>query len=224
MTEIIHPLHLPAGLTAFMTVGASFAGDEGRQELAFLGVQQLVTLHQVHGRDIVKVTAANILPVMGTSADGLFTKEKGIALGIRTADCFPVLLAGDEYIAALHCGWRSTVKGIIEKAGSMFEAAGARMRYAWIGAGISRDSFEVKEDFIKTASSFFDPEPYLMRTSDAMFFDLPKLITDKLSAFGAVNIQNAGICTVKDERFYSYRRDPGEKRRMLTVIMKEGIF
>ena len=226
MQGVLVPKKLPAGLSAFMTTGEgpaftrrSFASGQSVPELEALGIKNLVTLHQVHGSDVIKVGLGGMFAANGAEADGLFTKERGLALGILTADCFPVLLAGERHIAALHCGWRSTVHGIIEKAAVLFEKADDRPSYAYVGAGISADSFEVKEDFTLAVSGLFSPEPWLKRKDSGLYFDLEGLITDKLVQVGLRDIECAGLCTVKDERFFSYRRAPGELRRMLSIIM-----
>lgn len=225
---------VPAGVTVFMTTagdGATFnkyGADGGKVKESYdqlkkqFEIEDLVTLHQCHSADIVKVNRANFSALDGASGDGLFTADCNLALGVLTADCYPVMLAGKNHVAALHCGWRGTVKGIIAGAIKLFNAQGEQPEYAYIGAGISKDAFRVQNDFITDIKKYIDPEPYLSVKDDKYYFDLAQLIKDQLQYHGVGTVEHSGVCTSQDRRFHSYRRDGKDAGRMLTVIYRKG--
>ena len=82
---------------------------------------KIVTLNQVHGNDIIEVNHNNAAEVLFSKADGLFTDEYNLPLGVITADCLPVMIAGEKCISSLHCGWRSLNGGIIDNAFKLFQ-------------------------------------------------------------------------------------------------------
>ncbi len=103
---------------------------------------------QVHGDEIAVVEAGT---PQALEADGVITREKNFLIGISTADCVPVLLydAATETVAAVHAGWRGTVKHIVKKAVSRMQAlSGSKPSdiYAAIGPSISPAAFEVGEE------------------------------------------------------------------------------
>lgn len=111
----------------------------------------LVRLKQIHGCDIHHAGAD---PVPG---DGLWTSTPGEGIGVRVADCAPILLAGlaadEPWVAALHAGWRGAVGGILRRGVAMFERAGGDPAgLAWaLGPAIRRCHFEVGAEVIETA-------------------------------------------------------------------------
>ncbi len=219
----------PQGVRIFMTTaynGANFSRQTAASRtwdkilLEQHNLSRLVTLHQIHSADIVEINDVNYSIVDGVSADGLVTADSNIALGVLTADCYPVFLVGNKLLAALHCGWRGTVKGIIPHAKSYFDKMQDKLLYAYVGAGISKGAFEVKEDFIADVSSYIEPSKYLTYSGGKYCFDLPGLITDHLSDAGVELIETANRCTATDNDFYSYRRDK-DSRRMMSVIVRD---
>jgi len=117
----------------------------------------LITLRQIHSDLIHVVRSAQPGPLVG---DGMVTNIRGIALGILVADCFPVLLvdARNKAVGAFHCGWRPTVKRIVEKGlGIMRHEYGTRPEdvYAAIGPGIQSCCYEVGEELREQFESQF---------------------------------------------------------------------
>ena len=123
----------------------------------------LVTLRQIHS-DLIHVVRSRqpgVLKQSRLTGDGLVTDLTGVALGILTADCFPVLLVDTRHraVGAFHAGWRGTVKRIVEKGvGIMRLEFGSRAEdiYAAIGPGIQSCSFEVGEEVEEAFHSQFD--------------------------------------------------------------------
>ncbi len=193
-----------------------------------LSADRVVTVQQVHGDEIVTVTALNYGDVKPRQADGLVTDAPGIAIGIETADCVPVLLVdpATPAVGAVHAGWRSTVRKIVQKAvARMQHAFGSDPAHmiAAIGPAIGPECYEVDEPVMGPVREAF---PYWKdvaqaRGNDRWSLDLVKLNTRELAAAGLKerNIHSLGLCTAcRRDRFYSFRAE-GRTGRMLSVIM-----
>jgi len=108
-------------------------------------------LTQVHGAAVVEAAAAL------QEADGLWTRTPGLAIGVRVADCVPVLLAGPlpgrPWAAALHAGWRGATAGILRRAVAIYAGLGGDPgELAWaLGPAILKCHFEVGEEVVAAA-------------------------------------------------------------------------
>ena len=127
----------------------------------------LVTLRQIHSDLIHVITAPTTQPLVG---DGMVTNVPGIALGVQTADCFPVLLIDkkNRAVGAFHAGWRGTVQRIAEKGlGLMRHEFGTRPEdvLAALGPGIQDCCYEVGEELKANFESQFDYAQELFRDS-----------------------------------------------------------
>jgi polyphenol oxidase len=175
--------------------------------------ENLATPYQVHGTTAVTVDRA-WGPGLGPHADAVVTDRPGIAVGVGTADCGPVLFAEPEarIVAAAHAGWKGVLAGILEATIEAMEQLGAsRSRIAAaLGPTIARDAYEVGAEFVarfETAdpenARFFRPAA---RQSHA-HFDLPAYIVARLGRAGIGHVADVGLCTYCDaDRFFSYRR------------------
>lgn len=170
----------------------------------------LCTATQVHGRDVATVKAP--LAKLG-NVDGLATKEIGLALGILTADCAPVLIADQNasVIGAAHCGWKGTLNGVLESTLDAMVNLGARLEKleAAIGPCIGPQSYAVsrgfREEFLRSdaASADYFHEP----SSSTITLDLPGYIAHRLLRAGIAVVDDLGCDTyLEDEQFFSYRR------------------
>jgi YfiH family protein len=189
---------------------------------------RVVTVDQVHGENIVKVDELNYRNVRTMHADALITDVPGFAIGVETADCVPVLLfdPAKPAVAAVHAGWRSTVKKIVQKAinrmSEEFGSEPSRM-IAAIGPAIGPECYEVDEPVVgpvREAFSFWE-EVTVTRGSDRWSLDLVKANRTELLQIGLLdkNIHSVGMCTsCRKDLFYSYRAE-GRTGRMLSVIM-----
>jgi polyphenol oxidase len=160
----------------------------------------------------------------------MVTATPGLALGITTADCGPVLFADAEarVIGAAHAGWRGAVTGVLESTIAAMERLGARRAtiVAVLGPTISQKAYEVGPDFIKRfAEEAPGHERFFMETErpDHAMFDLPGFIGARLEAAGIEAFTNLGLCTYSDEeRFFSYRRTTHRKEpdygRLISAI------
>lgn len=173
----------------------------------------LLSLYQVHSADIATVTEPWALADR-PRADGMVTDRPGIALGIATADCGPILFADPHrgVVGAAHAGWRGAFLGVIEATLAAMEGLGARREaiVAVLGPTIGRASYEVGPEFQarfleadEANARFFAPSA---REGHGLF-DLPAYIGARLAAAGIAQHGDVGLCTYADERrFYSYRR------------------
>jgi YfiH family protein len=173
----------------------------------------LVTLHQVHSGEALAVSAP-WLDDGRPHADGMATDRPGLALGILTADCAPVLFADREagVVGAAHAGWKGALGGIVEATLRVMESLGAdRARIAAaVGPCIARRSYEVGEAFLRR---FTEGEPENERffsdgaRPDCRQFDLEGFVVSRLAAAGLGRIEALGEDTYSQpHRFFSYRR------------------
>lgn len=172
----------------------------------------LVTAHQVHSPDVVVATAPwpdDARP----KADALVTDRPGLALGVVTADCAPVLLADREagVVGAAHAGWRGAFAGVIAATVTAMEGLGAdRTRIAAaVGPCIARKSYEVDESFLRR---FIEAEPanehFFTPGRDGHHqFDLEAYVLARLAEAGVTRAEALGLDTYADaDRFFSFRR------------------
>ncbi|MDB5416114.1 MAG: hypothetical protein JWR10_4449 [Rubritepida sp.] len=167
--------------------------------------QNLRALRQVHGPRVVDATIAwDVLP----EADGMVTRTPGVALGIITADCAPVLFhdAQAQVIGAAHAGWRGAVSGVLEATIAAMQALGADPAQisAVVGPCIAQASYEVRADLRDAVGEprFFGAG----RDSQHFQFDLAGYCVARLTAAGVAGA-SIGLDTLADEaRFFSHRR------------------
>lgn len=172
----------------------------------------LATVFQVHSPDAVAVTEP-FEERLRPRADALVTDRPGLAIGILTADCTPVLLADRHagVVAAAHAGWKGALGGVTDSTVALMETLGAdRGRIvAAIGPCIARASYEVDEGFLRR---FADADPDNERFFAAgrpghHQFDLEAYVAHRLAAAGVRTVEMLGLDTYGDaDRFFSFRR------------------
>jgi len=194
--------------------------------------ERLITAYQIHSADVViaeRPWPADARP----QADAIVTRVAGLAIGVTTADCGPVLLADPKarVVAAAHAGWRGALTGVIRATIAAMERLGAeRTRIAAaIGPMIRQPSYEVGPDVIARFRAadlnnerFFAPAA---RDGHAMF-DLAGYIAARLDRAGIDRIADVGLCTYADPRFFSYRRathrgEPDYGRHINVIALAE---
>lgn len=183
----------------------------------------IVTLNQVHGNAVLEVNKKNAADIMFSKADGLFTCEHNLPIGVITADCLPVMLAGNRCISSLHCGWRSLNAGIIDNAFKLFKKYDDMPVYAYIGAGICEKCYEVRNDLVSQLNPAYNPKQALLEKGQGYYLlDMKKLATNAL-IYNGLNIDNIEISIYSSccsEGFYSYRLENGKTGRMVTTIQR----
>lgn len=183
-----------------------------------IGADRLVSPYQIHSADVITVSAP-FAQDADRKADALVTATPGLAIGIATADCGPLLFADTKagVIGAAHSGWKGAVTGILQNTVAAMEALGATRTNitAVLGPTISQGAYEVgpefKERFLQEHpdnTRYFKPS----KRAEHFMFDLPAFITDKLQALGLGAVADLALCTYADEdRFFSYRRTTHRK-------------
>ncbi len=188
---------------------------ENRRRMAEqLGVtpDNFLSVHQIHSPDAIVATGPWPGPAR-PKADAMVTTKEGLALGVTTADCAPVLFADPKarVIGAAHAGWKGALTGVLESTIDAMEKLGAERSgmVAAIGPLIRQPSYEVGREFVERFievdaenAMFFLPGE---REGHAMF-DLAGYIRRRLENAGVLMIDDLGIDTYSDERCYSYRR------------------
>lgn len=191
----------------------------------------LVTCYQVHSADVVVVDG----PWAGEapSADAMVTTARGVALGILTADCAPVLLAdrGGKVIAAAHAGWRGAIGGVLDNTVSKMVELGATRDalVAAVGPCINQRSYEVGPEFAAAfladdadGATFFAPAA----REGHFLFDLPGYVSRRLAKLGIGEVTRVPADTCRDEsRFFSYRRatlrrEPDYGRQLSAIVLE----
>lgn len=173
---------------------------------------RLVTVHQVHSPTVIAVTEP-FPDDARPRADAMVTDRPGLALGILTADCTPILFADREagVIGAAHSGWKGAIGGVAEATvAAMERLGGERGRIvAAVGPTIARKSYEVDEGFFRR---FLEADPENERffsggRAGHHQFDLEAYVVFRLAAAGLRQIEALGLDTYSDaDRFFSYRR------------------
>jgi YfiH family protein len=192
---------------------ASVAENRRRMaEQMGVGPEHFLSVWQIHSPDAVVVTG----PWQGTTrpqADAMVTRTEGLAIGVTAADCGPILFVDPNarVIGAAHAGWKGALTGIVQSTVDAMEKLGAERGgiVAAIGPLIRQHSYEVGGEFVERFvehdaenALFFVPST---REGHAMF-DLAGFIRTRLENAGVLMIDDTGVDTYSDERFYSYRR------------------
>ncbi len=192
------------------------------------GIAQVQWLDQEHGRRVLAASAATAAagPAIG---DASWTATQGMGLAVLVADCVPLLLAAADgsAVAAVHCGWRGTVAGVVEATLDALPVAPGRL-VAWLGPGICRNCYEVGalvRDALTQAERDAILEPGRSRCGEAKWhLDLPALVVRRLRQSGVRQIFASSLCTICDDGFYSYRRDgPTGRFAALVWLSRHGI-
>lgn len=187
----------------------------------------MTSLYQVHSCDVVHVTGD--APATRDKADAMVTDTPGLALGILTADCQPVLFADAQagVVGAAHAGWRGALNGVLEATLDAMQGLGARVGQitAVIGPAISQRAYEVGPEFFETCHDTDSDSAgfFASGEGDRYLFDLPGYGLHRLRAAGVGHAEWTCHCTYSDpDRFYSYRRSVHRREadygRLISVI------
>jgi polyphenol oxidase len=175
-----------------------------------------VWLQQIHSDIVVDAAQTKSL----VQADASYSHAANVVCCVMTADCLPVLVCSQNgtSVAAIHAGWRGLAAGIITKTINMLAC---EQPLVWLGPAIGAECFEVGIDvfdaFIANSSEFASA----FKPHDGRYLaDIYQLARIELAALGIHQVYGGGLCTMTDERFYSYRRDK-DTGRMATLIWRE---
>jgi YfiH family protein len=193
---------------------ANVAENRARMAAALdIGPSSLLSAYQIHSPQVVVVERPWKIEDR-PRADALVTSRRGIAIGVSTADCGPILFADAPagIVGAAHAGWRGALDGVAEATVDAMEKLGAARRriHAALGPMIRQPNYEVGPDLIARFSAedpgsnrFFRPAS---RDGHALF-DLAGYIVARLARAGIHSVEDVNLCTYADPaRFFSFRR------------------
>ncbi len=191
---------------------------------------RVVTVNQVHGDAVIMVDDHNYQVVRTTEADAIISSSSGTAIGVETADCVPILLIDQTTpaVAAVHAGWRGTVKSIVRKTVmQMQDAFGSNptQLIAAFGPAIGPECYEVDEVVMGPVRDAFPfwKDVASQRGHGKWNLDLVNANRMELLEAGlqTKNIHLLDMCTsCRRDLFYSFRAE-GRTGRMLSIVMIE---
>ena len=200
--------------------------------------KKVVSLHQIHSTVVREVAQADAglgyFRPTDENADGYITLERGLPVGVKNADCTPVLFAwvrdGEAIaVAAVHAGWRGTLGEIALEAVRKLIEKGAKKEeiFAAVGPSIGSCCYEVERDFYDEFKKKYGEEfcrefiPESGKKDGKYFADVAKMNFWQLKTAGIPekNIDLCTFCTSCEEKlFYSHRKSRGLRGTMLSVI------
>jgi YfiH family protein len=166
---------------------------------------------QVHGTAI-KVWGQRADPNTTPEVDGHVTARRDIAPIVLVADCLPIVLSSESAIAVVHAGWRGIVGGVIEAAIRELRALGTDddTLHASIGPGAGPCCYEVGGEAKEGLKA------HLVGNNA----DLKAAAGKRIADCGADSVQDVGLCTMCDDRFFSHRRDGGITGRQAGIAWR----
>lgn len=188
---------------------SKFVGDDPEsvgKNLEFvrksIGAKKLITLNQVHSAKCIIVDERS---ESDQEADALMTQSEGVALGILTADCVPVLLFDPikKIVGAAHAGWKGAKGGVIENTIEKMISLGSNCEdiISVIGPCVHVESYEVGDDFLVNF-----PDDYFTKICGKNHFDIVKFCCDKLKEKGISEISVNETDTFQNhEKYFSFR-------------------
>ena len=185
-------------------------GTRNSPELS--GDPRLATLHQIHSSACV--TAHGRHGLLG-EGDALLENTPGHLVGVKTADCIPILLVDEEHraVAAVHAGWRGTALGIarhaLRRMGEEFGTRPAQL-HAAIGPGIGKCCYAVGPE---VAAQFGESGPAHVDLVEANLRQLAEAGVPLGQIYAARLCTRCGV-----DEFHSYRRDHARSGRMLSFV------
>lgn len=193
---------------------------EATQFLEAQNLAKINCLEQVHSANVSESLApesfSGPFAICG-KGDAIIASRKQLlesAIAIRTADCLPILVQGENYVAAIHAGWRGLAAGIVSKVlGRLFEMRERKIKM-WLGPHACRNCYEVGQEVVTALGpNFFGQQKsagkYLIALADYAEQQARSAPWEK------IEIECSNICTIEDSRFHSYRRDGGGKSNLL---------
>ncbi len=188
--------------------------------------ENLVSLNQIHSNKVYKISG---VPKKRLTGDAMITNKQNIAISVLTADCAPILIIEkkQKFVGAIHAGWKGAFKGIVKKTIQLLKKNGCSEKdmIACIGPCIKKNSYEVKNDFLKL---FKDKNKknvnFFTFKKKKIYFDLSKYIKSQFYENGVkkIDIIRKDTYALKNN-FFSSRRSKKNKHadygRNISAIM-----
>ncbi len=162
---------------------------------------------QKHTSRIIVLSSFPYPPLIG---DGVITNLVGVEVGVKTADCVPLVLIGEEWFGAVHVGWRGLSSGVVERAlETISNWEDLRKVFAFIGPAAKGCCYEVGEEFREMFKNLEEREGKL-------YMDLQEEVLRRLKEAGVGSIGVYEVCTICSD-LPSYRRDKTQDRLLTSV-------
>jgi len=188
--------------------------------------RMLFAAKQVHGAKLNRVFRdTSQSAVECEEADALWTSDKGVGVGVQTADCVPILLAHKEgaFVAAIHAGWRGAANGMIKSTiNEICHLSGSNVFdiKAAIGPCIGERSFEVGQEVAEAAKMCRGSRFIVSPLGEGKYLvDLSKWVHNQIWDAGVRSIDVVkGDTFESKDKFFSYRASGGLTGRQMSVI------
>ena len=170
---------------------------------------KLILMHQTHSNKVVEIKKNNYNKKI--KADAMITKMKGIALGVLTADCVPIILydVNNQIIGCIHAGWRGAHSDIIKNTINKIKKLNSNNKiYACVGPCIGKNSYEVDLVFFRKfiGISNKNKKYFSYKNNNKKLFNLRKFVTDKLLKYRIKVDQVDRDTFAQKSNFFSFRR------------------
>lgn len=235
------------GIYASLNGGLGSNDDAGKvrenraRMAAALGVAptHFVSCYQIHSPDVIVATEPWTREA-SPRADAIVTRTPGLAIGVTTADCGPILFADADagVIGAAHSGWKGALTGVCEATLAAMEELGAKRDNIRVVLGpmIRQPNYEVGPEFVARFCESDDRNHTFFKDlpnggtaggngARTPHFDLAGFIAHRLAAAGVRQVEDLGLCTYADpDRFFSYRRtthrrEPDYGRHVNAIVL-----
>ena len=213
-TKLGYPSDLsdPDATAAWIAVADALGVPDGR----------VAVVRQVHGADVLEVCGDDVPDArrcwLAGEADALVCASPGLLIAVRTADCVPILVAGQGAVAAIHAGWRGLASGVIPAAMAALERLGAGPWRAAVGPCIGTAAYEVGQEVIDGISARVPTDVFVRPGPRRAHADLAAAAAWQLQQAGVAEVDVLGLCTFTDDRLHSFRRGREPAGRQAAVI------
>lgn len=217
--------------TNFLPNGIS-PNDTLDQISKVISINKFVLMEQVHSTNIKEIIKPKFKSYKGIffttirKSDGIYTKQRGIALSIKTADCIPVFIVAEGFIAAIHMGWRGAQKRIVENFIKLHlypRHIQPNRIFIFAGPHIRSCCYEIRDDVrSEFKNSNHKMEKIFLLKDNKIYMNLEASLFEQAEACDIPydNIHCIKICTsCLNELFYSHRK--GDKGRNISIIFKK---
>ena len=170
---------------------------------------KLILMHQTHSAKVIEIRESNYKKKI--NSDAIITKVKGLALGVLTADCVPIIIydSKNEIIGCIHAGWKGALSEIIKKTVNKIKKFNTKNKiYASVGPCINKKNYEIDLNFYKKFlnKSKKNKKYFSHKNKDKKIFNLRKFVADKLIEL-KVKVDHVNYDTYGEKvNFFSYRR------------------
>lgn len=178
----------------------------------YMGNERVYTPIQRHTDVVIKITERDFPPRIG---DAVITNLKNFEIGVRTADCVPIVILGEDWVGVIHAGWKGLMKKIIRKTVEELKKYEKGKLKAFIFPAAKSCCYEVGNEFKEIFSR------NLVNRDNKLYFDTQEEAKYQLLKEGIEDLFIWEKCTVCSDELPSYRRDKTESR-ILTSVKIEG--